>query len=117
VAEGFLRLDTQNGEVSLCSRQTVGWACLAAPDDRAALENEIVRLRNENAALKKSLISRGLPLPPGVMPEPPGAGRRDLTLRLPDNADLNRVVAFVGRVWHRLVDAIAKAQNQVLHKS
>jgi hypothetical protein len=117
VAEGFLRLDTQTGEVALCSRQTVGWACLAAPEDRAVLENEIARLRRQNGALKNELVSRGLPLPPGIMPEPSDDRGRDLTWRLPDNADVERVMALVGRVWHRLVEAIAHVQDQVLHRS
>ncbi len=117
VAGGFLRLDTQTGEVALCSPQAVGWACLAAPEDRAVLENEIARLRAENGTLKNDLVSRGLPLPPGIMPEPRNDGGRDLTWRLPGHADVDRVVAFVGRVWRRLVEAIAQAQDQVLHRS
>ncbi len=60
VAEGFLRLDAQTGEVSVCSQRTVGWACQAVPEDRAVLENEIARLRKENAALKKDLLAHGL---------------------------------------------------------
>src|SRR5579863_2205118 len=71
VTEGFLRLDAQTGEVSVCSQRTVGWACQAVPEDRAVLENEIARLRSENAVLKRDLLSRGLPLPAGTMPEPP----------------------------------------------
>lgn len=118
VANGFLRLDRQTGEVALCGEQPVGWACLTAPEDRAVLENEIARLRKENAALKQDLLSRGLPLPRGTMPESPvGGGGGHLTLRLPDDVDIDRVVAFVGRVWQRLVEALANAQNQVLHKS
>lgn len=118
VADGFLRLDTQSGEVALCSVQPVGWACLMAPEDHAALEDQIARLRKENAALKQELLSRGLPLPAVTNSEPPKNGNgHELTLRLPDDADLDRVMAFVGRVWHRLVEAIANAQNQVLHKS
>jgi hypothetical protein len=116
VAGGFLRLDTQTGEVALCGAQAVGWACVAVPEDRAVLENEIARLRAENGALKNELVSRGLPLPPGIMPEPRHDGGRDLTW-LPGHADVDRVVAFVGRVWHRLVEAIAQAQDQVLHRS
>ena len=117
VPDGYLRLDTQSGAVSLCSQRTVGWACLAAAEDRAVLENEIARLRIENAALKKDILSRGLPLPPGAAPEPPATGGSDLTLRLPDNADIDRAMAFVGRMWHRLVETIARAQKQVLNKS
>ncbi len=116
VAGGFVRLDTETGQVALCSPQTVGWACVAAPEDRAVLENEIARLRKENGTLKNELISRGLPLPPGIMPEPINHGGNDSTLRLPGSADVDRVVAFVGRIWHRLVEAIADAQNQVLHR-
>ena len=117
VAEGFVRLDTQTGEVSLCSQRTVGWACQAVPEDRAVLENEIARLRSENAALKKDILARGLPLPAGTMPEPPVVRDGDHMLLPRGHSDLDRMIAFVGRVWHRLVEAIAQAQRQVLNKS
>ena len=120
IADGWLRLDMQTGEVSVCSQRTVGWACQAAPDDRTVLENEIARLRTENAALKKELLAHDLPLPEGAAPAPPAAADshdNDITIRLPDNADLDRMVAFAGRLWHRFVDAIARAQKQVLNKS
>jgi hypothetical protein len=87
-----------------------------APEDRAAYENEIARLRSENAALKGDILSRGLPLPVGVMPEPP-AGGNEITIRFPDDTDLDRAMAFVDRVWRRLVEAIARAQHQVLDKT
>jgi hypothetical protein len=117
VDEGFIRLDMQTGEVALCGRQTVGWACVAAPEDRTVLENEIARLQKENAALKQALLSRDLPLPSGAPAEPPPANDdKHLTLRLPSAEDVDRMVALVGHVWQRLVEAIANAQNQVLHK-
>jgi hypothetical protein len=117
VTDGFVRLDTQTGEVSLCSKRSVGWACAAVPEDRALFENEIARLRAENGALKKDLLARGLPLPAGATPEPPAVRDGDRTLRLPGDADIDRVVHFMGRVWHRLVDAITRAQKEVLNKS
>jgi len=117
VADGFVRLDTQTGEVALCSRRTVGWACQVAPEDRAAFESEIARLRGENAALKQALLSHGLPLPSGAAPEPSGSHDNDITIRLPDNADIDRAVAYVGRLWNRFVDAVNRAQKQMLNKS
>jgi hypothetical protein len=117
VTDGFVRLDTQTGEVALCSQRTVGWACLVAPEDRAAFESEIARLRGENAALKQALLSRGLPLPSGATPERSGAHDNDITIRLPDNADIDRAVAYVGRLWNRFVDAVNRAQKQMLNKS
>jgi hypothetical protein len=121
---GYLRLDTQTGEVSLCSRKPVGFACEAAPEDRAVLENEIERLQRENAALKKDLFSRGLPLPPGAMPlaqdggSQNGAAQNDPpTMRLPSDADIDRAVDFADRVWHRFIEAVERAQKQILNKS
>ena len=115
-ADGFLRLDTQSGAVALCSEQPVGWACQAAPEDRAVFEREIARLQNENAALKRTLLAHDLPLPPGVAPDTATA-QNDSTLRLPSDADIDRAIAFVGHVWQRFMDAIARAQKQVFNKS
>jgi len=125
VAEGFLRLDTQTGQVSVCSQRAVGFACQAAPDDRTVLENEIARLRAENAALKKEMLAHGLALPGTSAPESSGAHDsgtqnsgthdNDVTIRLPDNADIDRMVAYAGQLWHRFVEAIARAQKQVLN--
>ncbi len=113
VASGYLRLDTRTGEVALCGQHNVGWACQLAPEERAVLENEIARLRSENAALKKDILSRGLPLPAGTMPEPPVVGEAGPTP--PTASDIDRAKAFVARMWHGLVDAIARAQRQVLN--
>src|SRR5215831_20946226 len=103
VEDGYLRLDLKSGQVSLCSRRPVGWACQAVPDDRAAYDGEIARLQGENAALKKAMLDRGLPLPGGVTADAPGArGERDL--KLPDKPDIDRMVAAVEKVWRRLVE-------------
>jgi hypothetical protein len=124
VDEGFIRLDLQTGQVSLCGRQPVGWACTAMPEDRTVLENEIARLQKENAQLKRALLSHDLPLPSGLAPETPPSGDQQtppsgdqhLTLRLPTIEDIDRMVALAGHVWHRLVEAISNAQNQILHR-
>ncbi|MFY9895068.1 MAG: hypothetical protein WAK63_13155 [Xanthobacteraceae bacterium] len=117
VADGFLRLDTQTGEVSICSQRTVGWACQAVPEDRAVLESEIARLRHENAALKKDMLARGLPLPASTLPEPPVVRDGDHALPPRLHSDLDHMMALVDRMWHRLVEAIAHAQKQMLNKS
>lgn len=116
IADGFIRLDMQTGEVSTCTQRTVGWACQAVPEDRAIFENEIARLRTENALLKRDLIARGLPLPSGAMPEPPVAREDGQGLRR-GGSDFDRVMALMGKVWHRLIEAIAEAQKQVFNKS
>lgn len=105
VPEGQVRLDTRTGQVSLCSKSGSGWACQAVPDDRTAFENEITRLQNENARLKKEMLARGVPLPGGVRADTPTA-TNSMDLRLPNEADLDRMMAFIERVWRRLVDIV-----------
>jgi hypothetical protein len=115
-ASGLLRLDTQSGAVSLCSEQPVGWTCQAVPEDRSLFESEIARLQNENATLKKIILAHGLSLPPGAAPEAPAA-QNGPSLRLPSDADIDRAIAFVGKVWQRFIDAVTRAEKQIFNKS
>jgi hypothetical protein len=114
VEDGYLRLDVRTGQVSLCGRREVGWACRAIPDDRAVLEAEIGRLQSENGALKKALLSRGLALPNGVSapqstakPQPKPQSREN---------DLDRVMTLVETMWHRLVEMVANLQRDLMKK-
>jgi hypothetical protein len=117
ISNGFLRLDTRTGDVSVCSERAVGWACIAAPDERAVLEQEIARLRTENAALKKDMLSRGLSLPADAMAEPSTPSGGDHVGRPRGDSDLNHVMNFFARLWQQLVEAIAHAQQHGLNKS
>ncbi len=110
VDDGYLRLDLRTGQVSLCSRRSVGWACQAVPDDRSAYDGEIARLQGENAALKKAMLDRGLALPGGVTPDAPAA-RGDRDLKLPSHADVDRMVSAVEKVWRRLVEMLMSLQK------
>lgn len=114
--EGYLRLDTRTGQVTMCTRRAVGWACNPVPDERNVLEAEIERLQGENANLKRELIARGVPLPDAMNPAPPPAsgGPR---LKLPGDAELKQVVSFLGTVWRRLVEVMVNIQNDVLKKT
>jgi hypothetical protein len=115
--DGYLRLDGRTGQVALCTRRTVGWACQTVADERTALEAEIARLQNENVALKRELLARNLPLPGLVKPEPPVAKNEEPRLQLPNDADFNKMMAFVEKVWRRMVEMIANLQKDVLKKS
>ena len=110
--DGFVRLDLRTGQVSNCARRPTGWSCLATPDDRAAFEAEIGRLQTENAALKKALLDRGLPLPGAARPEAPLA-RPPQDLKSPSEAEVDRVMSLFERIWRRLVEMMTKLQRDL----
>ena len=115
VQDELLRLDTRTGQVSICSKRAVSWACQAVPDERAALEGEIARLQGENASLKKEMIARGVPLPDG-MRSGSSANRPQIELKLPNDADIDRLMTFMEKIWRRLIDMVQGMQKQADRK-
>ena len=67
---GFVRLDTETGAVSICTRRDGAWACEPMPEERQALSREIERLQTENKRLRMS--SAGLGQRPASQRRQPG---------------------------------------------
>ena len=116
--DGYLRLDGRSGQVSMCHRRTTGWQCQLVPDERTALEAEISRLQSDNAALKKELLSRSLPLPDGMRPDQPGSKSQVPKSQvqrpqLPDDAELNRIMGVMEKIWRRTVEMIQSVQRDL----
>jgi hypothetical protein len=111
VDDGYLRLDGRTGQVSICSKKTLGWACETVADERAALESEIARLQAGNAELKKELISRGIALPRSADQQGSSTLREDR--KLLDQADIDRVMTFMEKVWRRLSDMLGTLQKEI----
>ena len=111
--DGYLRLDGRSGQVSMCQRRTTGWQCQLVPDERTALEAEISRLQSDNAALKKELLSRNLPLPDGMRPDQPGSKSQVQRPKLPDDAELNRIMGVMEKIWRRMVEMIQSVQRDL----
>jgi hypothetical protein len=113
---GYMRLDGRSGQVSMCQRRSTGWQCQLVPDERAALEAEISRLQSDTALLKKELLSRNLPLPDGMRPDQPGAkGPKSPVQRppLPDDAEINRIMGVMEKIWRRMVEMIQSVQRDL----
>lgn len=53
--DGFLKLDSRTGALSVCKSGASGYQCRLVPDDRMVLQQEIDRLATENAELKERL--------------------------------------------------------------
>ena len=59
--------------------------------------------------LKKALLDRGLPLPGGARPESPSV-RAPQESKAPSEAEVDRVMSLVERIWRRLVELMANLQ-------
>lgn len=142
---GFLRLDMRTGVIAACSQGTGDWTCVPGREERASLEYEIARLQRDNAILKNALLERGLPLPdnmkaepaPATMAPPPPAetvprppqtvppspkappvssksAEPDRTL--PDDAEIERIMVVMEKVWRRLVEMMLNIQRDMQKK-
>lgn len=123
VGDSVLRLDTANGQLTVCSQRTaVGWVCQAVPEDRAALEQEIERLQNDVTALKSEIATLRAPAPPPRPPVEltPPAGKEsrsgESTLKMPTQEDIDRARVAVEHAWRRLVEMILNFKNDVMRK-
>ena len=117
VADGFLRLDNQTGQVAFCSAHAAGWACEAVPEDRAALEKEIARLQDEVASLKREIATlRAPPSPPRPPADltPPTTDQSEDSARLRE--DLARARVAFEHAWRRLVEMIVNFQKDMMPK-
>ena len=131
IDNGFLRLDTQSGQVAYCRAQTAGWACQAVPENRSGLEadvarlqsdmtalktlkSDIVRLQNEIAAVRREVAA--LKEPPPADLTPPGKSD-DVVIKLPSHEDIARARNFIEKTWHRLVEMITAVQKDMMQKS
>jgi hypothetical protein len=113
VDDGYLRLDQQTGQVSLCTRRNVGWACYPVPDERNALEEEIARLQKDNAALKKEMLARGLALPGMKQSQAKPDANADSTVKVPSDAELDKAMAVMEKIWRRLVEMVQRVQKEL----
>lgn len=113
VDDGYLRLDQQTGQVSLCTRRNVGWACYPVPDERTALEEEITRLQKDNAAMKKEMLARGIAIPGMKQSQAKPDANADVTIKVPSDADLDKAMAVMERIWKRLVEMVQRVQKEL----
>lgn len=132
-ADGALRLDTETGAVSHCSRKGGGWVCESVADDRLALQREIDRLARENDNLRDELVTlqaRLAPAPesgtaepapepqqseagaeaPQAKPGPQAEGDGDSAL--PPSEEMDKLVAFFERMARRLHDMMEQLKER-----
>jgi hypothetical protein len=93
VEGGLMRLDTETGQVSHCTKAGDGFACRSVADDRAALMDEIERLKRENERLRQAAGT-----PPGGKGQGPAA-----RLQLPSDEEIDKAMGLVENLMRRML--------------
>lgn len=127
VTDGFLRLNTRNGEVSICTNKN-GWTCRLVPDERTALDTEIGRLQGDNKQLREQLAQQGTvtgktdaPLAKedskkSAQAVPDGKSQPDGKIELQLSPEHEKLLALIERVWERLIDMANRMQKKLSEK-
>lgn len=111
---GFVRLDTETGAMSLCARKDGNWACEAMDDPARRLRQENERLAAENSALKAE-VSRleQLAAKPGekLLPDP-GGERPGGKLELPSDREVDQALDYVERMYRKFRDRLKRLESE-----
>ncbi len=93
VEGGLMRLDTETGQVSHCTKAGDSFACRSVADDRAALMDEIERLKRENEQLRQTA---------GKAPDGKSSGPT-ARLQLPSDEEIDKAMGLVESLMRRML--------------
>jgi hypothetical protein len=106
---GFVRLDTESGEVAFCKRgPDGGWACEAMPDTQMAMRRDMDRLRQENEALRNSAPGGPADEQAPIAPGGESAGR----IPIPTEQDVDRLFDYVEGMARKLKQRMKRLEEQ-----
>lgn len=104
IEDGMLRLDTATGEVSYCRKKDDNWACDTAEDTRSVLVEQLAKLQEENATLRKRVAE---------LEKKPEENQK---LKLPSDQDLDKVMDFMDRLMRRFYAFTKSMRDQLEEK-
>ncbi len=119
---GFVRLDTQTGITSFCTRKDADWACQAMPDAQQAMRDQIAKLETENKNLKEEnkkieeTFGLGEPKLPetGEAPPPmsPDTGPPAPKAGVPTEKDVDRMFDYIEGMVKKFKERIDRIQKE-----
>jgi hypothetical protein len=99
VEGGFMRLDTETGAVSLCTRKVDAWSCEPVAD-KSTTGGDNARLEAENKDLKDRIKALEESSPPT---QAPGG-----VTKLPTEKEVDEALDYVERMYKKFRDRIQK---------
>lgn len=93
-ANGYVRMDTQTGAMSICEERSGQLVCKMAADERAAFQDEIDRLQGSVKALDERVAKLENSL------------SARLESQLPSEEDFNKTMSYMERFFRSFMDIV-----------
>ncbi|HXF54980.1 MAG TPA: hypothetical protein VNK52_12740 [Hyphomicrobiaceae bacterium] len=111
---GFVRLDTETGDMSLCTRKDTQWSCREMIDVGRDARAEADRLRAENKQLRAEIRRLEERLQSGTGAQVPLDPRRrpGERLQLPSEEDVDRAMTYLQRMFRKFRDKLKEFEDE-----
>lgn len=103
---GFVRLDTETGAMSVCAQRNGRWICELMEDEAQKLQDEITRLRAEVKRLEEQAAAGGAPSDAPTTVEP----RK--RLELPTEEEVDRALDYFESIFRKFRERIERFEEQ-----
>lgn len=112
--DGFVRLDTETGTLSHCSRSEGVWRCIVVSEERTEVDSRLLVLESEVAALKETLAEIDMRLATIQEDEvamAPTAPLREKLLE-EEEREFDEALSFAERMMQRFFDMIRDLKDE-----
>ena len=99
-ANGYVRMDTQTGAMSICEERSGQLVCKMAADERAAFQDEVDRLQSSVKALDERVAKLENSL------------SARLESQLPSEEDFNKTMSYMERFFRSFMDIVKDMDKQ-----
>lgn len=107
--DGFVRLDTQTGAMSLCRRVDDDWSCRPMASSGAAKGSEVEQLRAENERLAAEVKRlEGLL---GLEADPPRPGGDKHAFRLPSEKEVDQALDYFENMLRKFQERLKRLER------
>lgn len=109
---GFVRLDTETGQMSLCQRREGDWSCRDMTEPHGGLPQEVDRLREENRRLKAEIRQMEDIMLGDKRAEAPQKESRGLEFKLPSEQDIDSAMDYVTRMVRKFREKMKELEAE-----
>lgn len=97
--DGFVRMDTQTGAMSICEQRNAQLVCRMAADERSAMQDEVQRLQGQIRALDERVAKLENSL------------SAKLESSLPSEEDFNKTMGYMERFFRSFMGMVKEMQK------